>query len=116
MYKHLFKQVLDFFLALIGLVLISPFFLIIALLLFIVNKGDVFFFQKRPGKNTHLFDLIKFKTMNDNRGENGRLLPDTERLTIVGKIIRSTSIDEIPQLFNVLTGDMSLVGPRPLLV
>jgi undecaprenyl phosphate N,N'-diacetylbacillosamine 1-phosphate transferase len=116
MYKDFIKYILDFILALIGLILFSPFFIVISLVLFIVNRGDVFFFQKRPGKNTHLFDLIKFKTMNDNRGENGRLLPDAERLTIVGKIIRSTSIDEIPQLFNVLRGEMSLVGPRPLLV
>jgi lipopolysaccharide/colanic/teichoic acid biosynthesis glycosyltransferase len=116
MYKDFIKYILDFILALIGLILFSPFFIVISLVLFIVNRGDVFFFQKRPGKNAHLFDLIKFKTMNDNRGENGRLLLDAQRLTIVGKIIRSTSIDEIPQLFNVLRGEMSLVGPRPLLV
>src|ERR1035437_5532937 len=116
MYKDFIKYVFDFIVALVGLIIISPFFIMISIVLFIVNRGDVFFFQKRPGKNAHLFDLIKFKTMNDNRGENGRLLLDAQGLTIVGKIIRSTSIDEIPQLFNVLTGDMSLVGPRPLLV
>jgi lipopolysaccharide/colanic/teichoic acid biosynthesis glycosyltransferase len=116
MYKNFVKYVIDFILALIGLIMISPFFLIITLILFIVNRGNVFFFQIRPGKNAHLFDLIKFKTMNDSRDKNGRLLPDAQRLTKVGKFIRARSIDEIPQLFNVLTGDMSLVGPRPLLV
>src|ERR1039458_360223 len=116
MYKNFIKYVIDFILALIGLIMISPFFLIITLVLFIVNMGNVFFFQIRPGKNAHLFDLIKFKTMNDSRDKNGRLLPDAQRLTKVGKFIRARSIDEIPQLFNVLTGDMSLVGPRPLLV
>jgi undecaprenyl phosphate N,N'-diacetylbacillosamine 1-phosphate transferase len=116
MYKNFVKYVIDFILALIGLIMISPFFLIITLVLFIVNMGNVFFFQIRPGKNAHLFDLIKFKTMNDSRDKNGRLLPDAQRLTKVGKFIRARSIDEIPQLFNVLTGDMSLVGPRPLLV
>jgi lipopolysaccharide/colanic/teichoic acid biosynthesis glycosyltransferase len=116
MYKNFIKYFLDFILALLGLILISPFFLFITLLLFIANRGNAFFFQKRPGKKAHLFDLIKFKTMNDKRDINGKLLPDAQRLTKIGKIIRSTSIDEIPQLFNVLTGDMSLVGPRPLLV
>jgi lipopolysaccharide/colanic/teichoic acid biosynthesis glycosyltransferase len=116
MYKNFVKYVIDFILALIGLIMISPFFLIITLVLFIVNMGNVFFFQIRPGKNAHLFDLIKFKTMNDSRDKNGRLLPDAQRLTKVGKFIRARSIDEIPQLFNVLTGDISLVGPRPLLV
>jgi undecaprenyl phosphate N,N'-diacetylbacillosamine 1-phosphate transferase len=116
MYKNFSKYVFDFIGALVGLIIISPFFLIITLTLFIANKGDAFFFQKRPGKNAQLFDLIKFKTMNDKCDENGRLLTDAQRLTKVGKFIRSRSIDEIPQLFNVLTGDMSLVGPRPLLV
>src|ERR1035437_763258 len=116
MYKDFIKYILDFILALIGLILFSPFFIVISLVLFIVNRGDVFFFQKRPGKNAHLFDLIKFKTMNDNLDKNGRLLPDAQRLTKVGKFIRVRSIDEIPQLFNVLKGEMSLVGPRPLLV
>src|ERR1035438_586880 len=116
MYKNFIKYVIDFILALIGLIMISPFFLIITLVLFIVNRGNVFFFQKRPGKNAHLFDLIKFKTMNDSSDKNGRLLPDAQRLTKVGKFIRARSIDELPQLFNVLTGDMSLVGPRPLQV
>jgi undecaprenyl phosphate N,N'-diacetylbacillosamine 1-phosphate transferase len=116
MYKNFIKYIIDFIAALVGLIIISPLFLIITLTLFFANKGNAFFFQKRPGKNAQLFDLIKFKTMNDNRDGNGRLLPDAQRLTKVGKFIRSTSIDEIPQLFNVLTGDMSLVGPRPLLV
>jgi undecaprenyl phosphate N,N'-diacetylbacillosamine 1-phosphate transferase len=116
MYKNYIKFFLDFILALIGLILFSPLFILISLILFIVNKGDIFFFQLRPGKNAQLFDLIKFRTMNDKRDENGRLLSDAQRLTKVGKIIRSISFDEIPQLFNVLSGDMSLVGPRPLLV
>jgi lipopolysaccharide/colanic/teichoic acid biosynthesis glycosyltransferase len=116
MYKNFIKYVLDFIVALVGLILISPFFLTITVLLFIVNNGNAFFFQKRPGKDAHLFDLIKFKTMNDNCDKNGKLLPDAQRLTRVGKFIRNRSIDEIPQLFNVLTGNMSLVGPRPLLV
>jgi undecaprenyl phosphate N,N'-diacetylbacillosamine 1-phosphate transferase len=116
MYKDFIKYIFDFVIALIGLIMFSPFFIVISIVLSIVNRGDVFFFQKRPGKNAHLFDLIKFKTMNDNRDKNGRLLPDAQRLTKFGKFIRSTSIDEVPQLFNVFTGDMSLVGPRPLLV
>ena len=116
MYKNFIKYVFDFIVALVGLIVISPFFLTITVLLFIVNKGSAFFFQKRPGKHAHLFDLIKFKTMNDNCDKNGNLLPDAQRLTRVGKFIRNRSIDEFPQLFNVLTGDMSLVGPRPLLV
>jgi undecaprenyl phosphate N,N'-diacetylbacillosamine 1-phosphate transferase len=116
MYKNFLKYVLDFILALISLLLISPFFLILILILFVVNKGNAFFLQKRPGKNAQLFDLIKFKTMTDACDKNGRLLPDAQRFTKIGKFIRSLSIDEIPQLFNVLMGDMSLVGPRPLLV
>lgn len=116
MYKSFFKRFLDFTLTAIGLVVISPLLLLITLLLFFANKGKPFFFQERPGKNERIFRLVKFKTMNDRRDAQGKLLPDAQRLTRVGAFIRSTSLDELPQLFNVLMGDMSLIGPRPLLV
>ena len=117
MYQNYFKRTLDFTLALIGLAVISPFFVLLWLLLAIANKGaGVFFTQQRPGKSEKIFKLIKFKTMTDERDETGKLLPDAKRLTKTGKIIRSLSVDELPQLINVLKGDMSLVGPRPLLV
>ena len=117
MYQNYFKRTLDFTLALIGLAVISPFFVLLWLLLAIANKGaGVFFTQQRPGKDEKIFKLIKFKTMTDERDETGKLLPDAKRLTNTGKIIRSLSIDELPQLINVLKGDMSLIGPRPLLV
>ena len=115
MYKTTIKPNLDFLAALIGLILLSPIFVIVALLLAIANNGKPFFFQRRPGKNERLFSIIKFKTMTDKKGKNGNLLPDAERLTAIGKFVRKTSLDEIPQLLNVLKGDMSLVGPRPLL-
>jgi len=115
MYKTTIKPFLDFLAALIGLILMSPIFVIVALLLAIANNGKPFFFQTRPGENGRLFSIIKFKTMTDNKDKNGNLLPDAERLTAVGKFVRKTSLDEIPQLLNVLKGDMSLVGPRPLL-
>jgi lipopolysaccharide/colanic/teichoic acid biosynthesis glycosyltransferase len=114
-YKTTIKPFLDFLAALIGLILMSPIFVIVTLLLAIANNGKPFFFQRRPGKNERLFSIIKFKTMTDKKGKNGNLLPDAERLTAVGKFVRKTSLDEIPQLLNVLKGDMSLVGPRPLL-
>ena len=117
MYKHFFKSFLDFILSLIGLVLLSPLLLIVLVLLFISNGyAEVFYIQTRPGKCGRLFNVIKFKTMNDKRGINGCLLPDNERITKIGKLIRSLSLDELPQLINVLKGDMSLVGPRPLLI
>jgi undecaprenyl phosphate N,N'-diacetylbacillosamine 1-phosphate transferase len=116
MYKNFIKQLFDFTLALLSVIVASPLFVAIILLLIVVNKGKIFFLQERPGKNSRLFKMIKFKTMSDKRDSDGRLLPDTQRLTKVGGIIRSASLDEIPQLFNVLKGDMSLVGPRPLLV
>jgi lipopolysaccharide/colanic/teichoic acid biosynthesis glycosyltransferase len=115
MYKTTIKPFLDFLAAFIGLILLSPIFVIVALLLAIANNGKPFFFQRRPGKNERLFSIIKFKTMTDKKDKNGNLLPDAERLTAVGKFVRKTSLDEIPQLLNVLKGDMSLVGPRPLL-
>ncbi len=117
MYKHFLKRLLDLLLALIGLILISPFFLMLWIWLTIVNKGaGAFFIQMRPGKDEKIFKVIKFKTMTDERDENGNLLPDVERFTKIGRFIRSTSLDEIPQLLNVIKGDMSLIGPRPLLV
>ena len=115
MYKTTIKPFLDFLAALIGLILMSPIFVIVTLLLALANEGKPFFFQTRPGENERLFSIIKFKTMNDKKDKNGKLLPDAERLTAVGKFVRKTSLDEIPQLLNVLKGDMSLVGPRPLL-
>lgn len=117
MYKNFFKRIFDFFLALIALLLIGWLIGIVALWLHFANKGaGAFFLQPRPGKNGKIFKVIKFKTMTDEKDENGSLLPDEKRLTKVGKFIRSTSIDELPQLINVLKGDMSLIGPRPLLV
>lgn len=117
MYKHFFKRIIDFCIALIVLsVLLIP-LVIITLWLHFANKGaGAFFFQERPGKNGEIFKIVKFKTMTDERDMNGNLLPDEMRLTKVGKFVRSTSIDELPQFWNVLVGDMSLIGPRPLLV
>lgn len=117
MYKKFFKRFFDFWIALIGLICISPILLFVSIWLFFVNKGaGVFFFQERPGKDSKIFKIVKFKTMTDERDAKGNLLPDAERLTKVGRFVRSTSIDELPQLFNVLKGDMALIGPRPLLV
>lgn len=116
MYKNFLKRFIDFTIALVGLVLLMPIFIIVTLGLFFVNQGKPFFFQKRPGKNGHIFAIIKFKTMNDKTDIAGKLLPDGERLTKIGSFVRKTSLDEIPQLINVIKGDMSIVGPRPLLV
>lgn len=117
MYKHFFKRIFDFCIALIAIVCLSPLLIVVTIWLHFANKGaGVFFTQERPGKNAKIFRVIKFKTMTDERDRNGQLLPDKDRLTRVGKIVRSTSIDELPQLFNVLKGDMALIGPRPLLV
>ena len=117
MYKNFFKRIFDFLIALIALLLIGWFIGIVALWLHFANKGaGAFFLQPRPGKNGKIFKVIKFKTMTDEKDENGKLLPDEKRLTKVGKFVRSTSIDELPQLINVLKGDMALIGPRPLLV
>lgn len=117
MYKHFFKRVIDFCIALVALVCISPILLVITIWLHFANKGaGAFFLQERPGKNGKIFKVIKFKTMTDERDADGNLLPDTVRLTKVGKFVRSTSLDELPQLINVLKGDMSFIGPRPLYV
>jgi len=117
MYIHFFKRLLDFMIAMVGLIIFSPLFLILWIVLSIANKGaGVFFLQERPGKDEKIFKVIKFKTMNDRRDENGILLPDSERLTKIGRLVRSLSLDELPQLVNVLKGDMALVGPRPLLI
>lgn len=117
MYKHFFKRVFDFVISLIALLLIGWFLIIVAIFLHFANKGaGAFFFQERPGKDAKIFKVIKFKTMTDEKDENGKLLPDAQRLTKVGRFIRSTSIDELPQLINVLKGDMALIGPRPLRV
>ena len=117
MYKSFFKRILDFTLALTGLIVLSPIFLLLWLLLVVANKGaGAFFTQARPGKDERIFRVVKFKTMTDMRDSEGNLLPDAQRLTKIGKLVRSTSLDEIPQLINVLKGDMSLIGPRPLLV
>lgn len=115
MYKCVFKRTIDFSVALLGLIVVSPILLLVSVLLSLDFKGSPFFVQKRPGKNERIFGIVKFKTMNDKRDESGKLLPDRQRITKLGSIIRKTSLDEIPQLFNVLRGDMSLVGPRPLL-
>ncbi|EAZ96268.1 putative UDP-galactose phosphate transferase [Flavobacteria bacterium BAL38] len=116
MYKSFFKRILDFIAALVGFILLSPIFIIVMVGLFFANQGKPFFFQTRPGKNDKLFKIIKFKTMNDKKDSEGALLPDSDRLTKIGTFVRKTSLDEIPQLLNVLKGDMSLIGPRPLLV
>ncbi len=117
MYKHFFKRFFDFWIALIALICLSPILLIVTIWLHFANKGaGAFFFQDRPGKDAKIFKVIKFKTMTDERDKEGNLLPDANRLTKVGKFVRSTSIDELPQLINVLKGDMALIGPRPLLV
>ncbi len=117
MYKHALKRFFDFWIALIALVCISPLLVVVTLWLHIANKGaGAFFLQERPGKDGKIFKIIKYKTMTDERDAEGHLLPDEQRLTKVGRFVRSTSIDELPQLLNVLKGDMALIGPRPLLV
>lgn len=116
MYKHFFKRFLDFWISLIALICISPILLVVTIWLHFANKGaGAFYLQERPGKDAKIFKVIKFKTMTDERDEEGKLLPSSQRLTSVGKLVRSLSLDELPQLINVLKGDMSLIGPRPLL-
>jgi lipopolysaccharide/colanic/teichoic acid biosynthesis glycosyltransferase len=116
MYRHFFKPVLDIFVSFIVFTALLPVFLLLIVFLAIANNGKAFFIQKRPGKNGIIFSLLKFKTMNDKTDEKGILLPDDKRLTGVGKFIRKTSLDELPQLINVIKGDISIIGPRPLLV
>lgn len=115
MYKCYFKRTIDFIGALTGLLLLSPLLLIVTIGLYFANQGKPFFFQMRPGKEGKIFRIVKFKTMNDKKDVQGNLLPDAARLTKIGAFVRKTSLDEIPQLLNVITGDMSLIGPRPLL-
>ena len=115
MYKNFIKPAIDFVLALVGFLFLSPVFVLVMIGLFFANDGKPFFFQLRPGKDGKIFKIIKFKTMTDKKDENGNLLPDADRLTKIGSFVRKTSLDEIPQLLNVIKGDMSLVGPRPLL-
>lgn len=116
MHRSISKRIIDFVVATVGFVILSPVFLVVTILLFFANQGHPFFLQRRPGKDEKVFSIIKFKTMNDKKDAEGKLLPDADRLTAVGKFVRKTSLDEIPQLLNVIKGDMSLVGPRPLLV
>jgi len=115
MYKYFLKPTLDFLLSFIIFIILAPLFIIILIVLTFNNHGKPFFFQKRPGKKGEVFKVIKFKTMTDRKNKEGELLPDADRLTSIGKFIRKTSLDELPQLLNVLKGDMSLIGPRPLL-
>ncbi len=116
MYKQFIKRFLDFTLCFIGVLMLSPIIVLLIILLAMANNGKPFFFQSRPGKNEKIFKIIKFKSMNDKKNENGELLPFEQRITRTGKFIRKYSLDEIPQLFNVVKGDMSLIGPRPLLI
>jgi lipopolysaccharide/colanic/teichoic acid biosynthesis glycosyltransferase len=115
MYKRYIKQIIDFILALVAVVLLLPLFFLLSLLLFLAYSNNPYFVQARPGKNGMLFQLVKFRTMSEQRDKLGALLPDAQRLTTIGRFVRNTSLDELPQLLNVLKGDMSLVGPRPLL-
>jgi len=114
-YVNFFKPLEDFVVALVVFLILSPVFFVVVLLLAIANSGKPFFIQRRPGKEGKIFKVIKFKTMNDRKDGNGQLLPDVERMTAIGRFIRKTSLDEVPQLLNVIKGDMSIVGPRPLL-
>ncbi|WP_028120920.1 sugar transferase [Epilithonimonas tenax] len=116
MYRNILKPFFDFLLALALIIILSPIFVLLILLLYFFNQKNVFFFQDRPGKNEKVFRIVKFKTMTDQKDELGHLLPDEFRLTKMGKFVRKTSLDELPQLLNVLKGDMSFIGPRPLLV
>lgn len=114
MYKNYLKRLFDFIIALVGLICLSPIFIVVTIGLYFANQGKPFFFQERPGLNDKIFYIIKFKTMNDKKDADGKLLPDADRLTPIGSFVRKTSLDEIPQLINVLKGDMSVIGPRPL--
>ncbi|MGO4816974.1 sugar transferase [Flavobacterium sp. W22_SRS_FP1] len=116
MYKNFCKRVIDFIASLILIILLSPLLILVIIVLFIANQGKPFFFQQRPGKNSKIFTIIKLKSMNDKKDDKGNLLSDERRLTKVGVFVRKTSLDEIPQLINVIKGDMSLIGPRPLVI
>lgn len=116
MYRKIFKRIIDFSAAFIGILMLLPIFMILMIMSLFLNKGRPFFFQERPGKDAHIFKIIKFKSMSDKKDRNGNLLPDAERMTRFGAFLRKSSLDEIPQLINILKGDMSLVGPRPLLI
>lgn len=117
MYKYVLKRVIDFAIALIALICISPLLLVVTVWLHSANKGaGAFFLQERPGLHGKVFKIVKFKTMNEEKGSDGKLLPDIQRITPIGSFVRKTSLDELPQLINVLKGDMALIGPRPLLV
>ena len=116
MYKNILKPIFDYTFSFLLILILSPLLLLLIILLYFFNQKNVFFFQSRPGKNERVFRIIKFKTMTDEKDQNGNLLPDEKRLTNMGKFVRKTSLDELPQLFNVLKGDMSFIGPRPLLV
>src|SRR5690349_6768809 len=115
-YRNYLKFIIDFFVCLISFIILIPVFLLVMIVLTVANQGNPFFFQRRPGKNGRVFLLLKFRTMSNAKDANGKLLPDELRLTPFGKFVRKTSLDEIPQLLNVIKGDMSLIGPRPLLV
>jgi lipopolysaccharide/colanic/teichoic acid biosynthesis glycosyltransferase len=115
-YRFFFKRLIDLFTAILGLLVVFPVFVFLILVLAIVNKGTPFFVQKRPGRNEKIFSIIKFKTMTNAKDKNGNLLPDEKRLTTIGKLVRKTSLDELPQLLNIVKGDMSFIGPRPLLI
>lgn len=116
MYKNILKPIFDYTFSFLLILILSPLLLLLIILLYFFNQKNVFFFQSRPGKDERVFQIIKFKTMTDERDASGKLLPDELRLTSLGKFVRKTSLDELPQLFNVLKGDMSFIGPRPLLV
>ncbi|GAL90620.1 sugar transferase [Jejuia pallidilutea] len=116
MYQSFFKRLLDLLAAIFALFIVSPIFIILLFTLAVANKGTPFFVQKRPGKDEKIFSIVKFKTMTDKTDKNGNLLPDGERLTAIGKLVRKTSLDELPQLINIIKGDMSFIGPRPLLI
>ncbi|WP_084626010.1 sugar transferase [Flavobacterium soli] len=116
MYKYFFKNIIDFIGSFVLLLVVSPLLIVVTIALFFANNGKPFFIQERPGKNEKIFKIVKFKTMNDNKDIDGNLLSDKERLTKIGKFVRKTSLDELPQLFNIVKGDMSFLGPRPLLV
>ncbi len=115
MYKNFLKRLIDFIVALLAVLILSPVFIIIMIGLYFANQGKPFFFQARPGLHEKIFKIIKFKTMNDKKDAQGNLLPDSQRLTPIGQLVRKTSLDELPQLINVLKGDMAIIGPRPLL-